>query len=641
MMIDFRILNGQSGFVAQPITLQWGPCTAIYQNGALRDISTNNIVVLSQIYAAVRDHNWWTVNGVFSDVKVDQRIDSCRVTFQSTHQYGEIDFEWRGTIIGDRDGTLTFKLDGKANRTFQRNRIGFCVLHSMSAAGAACRIEHTNGSETVLHLPREIAPHQPFFDIRAIHHEAAPGLWIETRMTGDTFEMEDQRNWTDASFKTYCTPLGEPFPVTVEAGTEIEQQIVVRLHGSVPEVGLFTSGSARVDIHKERHALPRIGLGAATHGEPLSPRTIERLRGLNPAHLRVDLHFNEQVWPQILMRAVSEASAIGCTLELALHLADNAELELQALRDALVQVELRIARVLVFRDDEKSTAATWVDLARTILQIDAPIGGGTDAYFTELNRERPQTEYFDVVTYSINPQVHAFDDVSLVETLQVAPVTIATAKTFCGGKPIVISPITFRIRWNPNATSAPPPTPAGELPDRVDVRQMSLFGAGWTLGSLKYLCASGVHALTYFETTGWLGVMERDSGSPLPDKFPSVVGGVFPMYHVFADISDFTGGECIECTSSQSQKAEALVLTQEGRLRVILANFTSDDQTVTLNGLPAVMFAGRSLNADNALYAVTEPEAYRQQQDIRFDVRDGTVEVTLPPFGLLTLDGHL
>lgn len=638
--MDFRILNGQADLAPQPITLHWGPCTAIFQNGTLRDISTHNVVVLSQIYAAVRDHNWGTVNGVFSQVEIDQHIDSCRVTFQSTHQYGEIDFEWRGTIVGERDGTLTFKFDGKANTTFQRNRIGFCVLHPMSAAGEACRIEHTNGSETGSYLPREIAPHQPFFDIRAIHHEAAPGFWVETRMTGDTFEMEDQRNWTDASFKTYCTPLGEPFPVTVEAGTEIKQQIVVRFHGSVPEVGLLTSGSVRIDINKERHALPYIGFGAATHGESLSARTIERLRALSPAHLRVDLHFSEQAWLQVLMRAVNEANAIGCALELALHLANNAELELQALRDALAKVGSRIARVLVFRDSEKSTDAMWVDKARTILQLDAPVGGGTDAYFTELNRERPQAEHFDVVSYSINPQVHAFDDASLVETLEVVPVTVATAKTFCGGKPIIISPITFRIRWNPNATSAPPPTPAGELPDRVDTRQMSLFGAGWTLGSFKHLCATDVQALTYFETTGWFGVMERDSGSPLPDKFFSIAGSVFPMYHVLADIGDFTGGEYIECNSSQSQRVEALILTQEGRLRVMLANFTMDEQTVILNGLPALMFVGRSLNADNALYAMTDPEAYRQHQDMRFDVRDGTLQVTLPPYGLLTLDGN-
>ena len=32
---------------------------------------------------------------------------------------------------------------------------------------------------------------------------------------GETFEMEDQRNWTDASFKTYCTPLSLPYPIKI------------------------------------------------------------------------------------------------------------------------------------------------------------------------------------------------------------------------------------------------------------------------------------------------------------------------------------------------------------------------------------------------------------------------------------------
>ena len=38
---------------------------------------------------------------------------------------------------------------------------------------------------------------------------------------GDSFEMEDQRNWTDASFKVYGTPLKNLSPVEVKTGTKI------------------------------------------------------------------------------------------------------------------------------------------------------------------------------------------------------------------------------------------------------------------------------------------------------------------------------------------------------------------------------------------------------------------------------------
>ena len=38
-------------------------------------------------------------------------------------------------------------------------------------------------------------------------------------------------NWTDASFKTYSTPLSRPFPVEVASGEEIHQKVTLNLSG--------------------------------------------------------------------------------------------------------------------------------------------------------------------------------------------------------------------------------------------------------------------------------------------------------------------------------------------------------------------------------------------------------------------------
>ncbi len=125
----------------------------------------------------------------------------------------------------------------------------------------------------------------------------------------------------------------------------------------------------------------------------------------------------------------------------------------------------------------------------------------------------------DFITYSINPQVHAFDNLSLVETLSAQGETVKSARKFSNNKPISVSPITLKMRFNPNATAPEANMKSDQLPPQVDVRQMSLFGAAWTLGSLKYLCESETHSLTYYETTGWRGVMETELGSHLPEKF--------------------------------------------------------------------------------------------------------------------------
>ena len=52
-------------------------------------------------------------------------------------------------------------------------------------------------------------------------------------------------------------------------------------------------------------------------------------------------------------------------------------------------------------------------------------------------------------------------------------------------------------------------------------------------GSLAALLpCEGVVSLTYFETTGWRGLMETELGSPLSAKFDSSPDEIFPLYYV-------------------------------------------------------------------------------------------------------------
>ena len=103
---------------------------------------------------------------------------------------------------------LTFTATAIPDGDFETNRCGFCILHPIvGLAGSPVSVEHTDGSVVETVLPELIDPWQPFKDMRAITHTVRDGLTAECRMEGDTFEMEDQRNWSDASYKTYVRPL--------------------------------------------------------------------------------------------------------------------------------------------------------------------------------------------------------------------------------------------------------------------------------------------------------------------------------------------------------------------------------------------------------------------------------------------------
>ena len=46
-------------------------------------------------------------------------------------------------------------------------------------------------------------------------------------MEGNKFEMEDHRNWMDASYKTYVCSLLDPWPYTLKKGEAFDQSITV------------------------------------------------------------------------------------------------------------------------------------------------------------------------------------------------------------------------------------------------------------------------------------------------------------------------------------------------------------------------------------------------------------------------------
>src|SRR5262249_17967043 len=162
--------------------------------------------------------------------------------------------------------------------------------------------------------------------------------------------------------------------------------------------------------------------------------------------------------------------------------------------------------------------------------------------------------------------------VTLVENLAGQAHNVESARHFTS-RPVVVSPITLRIRNNA-AAAAELPGAMHELPSDVDPRQLSLFGAGWTLGSIARLAGTGfVHSLTYYETSGWRGVMETEAGSPFPAGFPSEPGAVFPLYHVFADIAEFGARQLYSTHSSHPLLADGLTLVDAaGRRRVLVAN---------------------------------------------------------------------
>jgi hypothetical protein len=135
---------------------------------------------------------------------------------------------------------------------------------------------------------------------------------------------------------------------------------------------------------------------------------------------------------------------------------------------------------------------------------------------------------------------------------------------------------------------------------------------------------------------GWKGLMERDAGSALPAQSPVPDGGVFPLYHVFADLAELPGAEVLPVLSSDPLRVEALALRQTGQTCLLLANFTDQPQQTRLCS-PASGARWRVLDGSNVQRAMTEPELVRNCA-ATLPRAGNHAEMVLPPFGIARLD---
>ncbi len=642
-----KLRHGREEAAVERRKLRAGPVEVELDGVDLRYVRAGDTELVRRLYVAVRDRNWGTLPIEIAAFELDDRADSFRLTFEARHRQREVDFRWRGELSGGADGSIDYSLNGVAESEFLFNRIGFCILHPAENAGRPFRARTPDGP-LAGRLPETIGPQlweggfpKPIFpSFQELEIEVADGLTARFVLEGDLFEMEDQRNWTDASFKTYSTPLQLGYPHRAKPGQRIDQRVRLMLEGETGDRAAEEAEAAvRIELGETKGVLPAFGLGQSSLGTRLSEREGALLRALGPDHLRVELNLPGD-WRAELGRGVETAGALRCALELAVVLGDEPEEELAQLASDLSGVDVPVARVLVFREGEHSTSSASVRLARDRLASavgGAPFGGGSNALFTEVNRTRPDPAAVDAIAYALNATVHADDDTSVMETASVHGETVRSAEAFSGGLPVNVGPITFKQRSNPVATGPEPEPAPGELPPQVDPRQCSLLGAAWTLASAKSLAEAGATSATYFETIGWRGVIETEAGCPAPERFHSRPGAAFPLYHVLADLGEARGAEVVRSLSSKPLAVESLALRLGASLRVLVANLTPATQRAVVAPLPRGEVLVRRLDERSFAQAGDDAEAFRGRREPAA-VTGGELELVLLPYAVVRVD---
>ena len=600
--------------------------------GGLRSLRYEGHEVLRAIAYVVRDSNWGTYNPEITDCSVQTSEGAFTVTYRGRCVSADPSqiLCYQARISGNAQGNLVFEVLAEPQTPFLTARCGFAVLHPIDdVAGQRVIIEHVDGSQEQSTFPELISPAQPFKNMRAIHHWVTPVITARCCLNGDVFEMEDQRNWSDASYKTYVRPLSLPWPYVMEQGVTNRQSVeldIKRSEGSHPRPAGRQAGNDKTALHVtvggQEGAFPGIGVSIDPDLIPQALAHPGLLNSLRPQLLL--LHFDPTAGHgqsdlrsfADIARCVPAIDKTESVLELVLPGERSVQDELLGVAEMVATAGLTLAGVLVSPAvDRKSTlpGGIWPPcppLAEIYQEArkafpGMAIGGGTLSYFTELNRKRPPVELLDFVSHCTCPIVHAADDLTVMESLEALPHIARSTRAIIGqNKGYRIGPSTIGMRHNPyGARVMENPANRRIAMTDCDPRQTSLFAAAWMIGYVAATVEAALQTLTVGSLTGRLGLARAGvSDQPL----------LHPAFFAARGLAELGRNLRLPCHSSRPDCVAAVAgLDREGKRVVWLANLTAEKQEAVLEGEQQVHSV---FLLDEQSFIENGSEAWRERQ---------------------------
>lgn len=493
----------------------------ILEGDSISQVSWHGVVIFESVRPMVRDRDWNTIAPILYSERPHSDANE-----QGDWIVGE---EYRfsgGTATGRlslsvTQESLNVKYVFRAGNDVLVNRVGITATIPSELAGSDLEYATTRGRVGRSRLPITISPYQPILDISQLDL-ARSGVKFGISFFGDEFEMEDQRNWCDSSFKIYSRPLSLPFPYVIRGGDEVVQELRLSARDDENPVENPVGGVGadwKLSEEGRPFAIPRISVGATTSfSNAVNALDLEKV---SPASLLVEASEGFDLG-KILRSAMSEISGTSIPLDVRLSI-DSLE-GLRDMVDRVLSCGADIRSISVFRKSVHYTdVEVWNCLVDSIGGRNVQLGSGTRGHFAEFNRNYQEfPESSNEYCFSITPEMHVNDKRHINECLNSIRDVVDSVRLLVGRSKLFIGPVTLKPRVNTVATDivvVDRMTESGYgadcVPGSVDERQFSDWLGAWTAWMLIELALSGVDQVSMFEAGGARGIIS-ESGALSP-----------------------------------------------------------------------------------------------------------------------------
>lgn len=626
-------LYGTPEPVAMALRLTAGPLALDVIEGTVRGLCWRDVEVIRAIDCPIRDSNWTTCALEVSGATLQTHVSG--FSFECHRQLSDASLRCLTTFKGSSTGDFYASMELTTERDFYTNRAGFTVLHPLEdLSGSPLEVVHRDGSVERLEFPRLVLPGQVVLDICGLRY-ARGEIRTTIDFSGEIFEMEDQRNWGDASYKTYCRPLALAVPYLLPAGRTLKQEIAIRLSGEPP-------------VHRARGGISTTAMSLRPTDETvpttamileapcaLTSDEIRLARASECCSLLLRLHQDNLNSAFVEARALVGQEILEVELEVVIPEGQAPETWLANVAAGCRQASLTVSRVLALPEAYlKSYQPTgpWPigptpeDATRAAREAfpDAQIGAGVLTNFAELNRCRPDPTSCDYIAHAFTALVHAADDRSVIECLEGMSHVLGSAKKLAGSVDYRLGLVSIGMRTNPYGLDVASNPHQARIPmARIDPRQRGLFGAAWAVGALAATEGHCLSSVALAAPVGPFGIAYRGAEWPQPLYDGGSSSVVYPLFHVVRAFSRLNRRQRLAVTGLPPEVRALAARVNEGCF-LIVANLSTATRVVRLPCRGTV----RVLNSET-FFAANANSEWLSEADADF-----CCQVTLAPFNI-------
>jgi hypothetical protein len=198
----------------------------------LRPVAIDGFTVAARLFFAVRDHRWRTPPLVIARSNETQYEDGASVEIFGRTEGAPVDVQ---LLYSLRGGVVRVEATATLTGAMRFNRIGFCLLLDEADVRGSEAESSLGDAVTAFRFPEQIVTRNQVDEPTAAFHApfrrlrwTIAGRPVEAEFAGSDFEFEDQRNWTDPSYKAYSVAPASGIPVDGRRGIRVHQTVVIR-----------------------------------------------------------------------------------------------------------------------------------------------------------------------------------------------------------------------------------------------------------------------------------------------------------------------------------------------------------------------------------------------------------------------------